>query len=768
MSKYIIPLFFCLLCTVEVPAQLFVSTDKLLEREDYAAWLRKWRRKLPFNTKQLAQFRQESQDVFTRLKGKAKGAVADCNSSLAQQVARQLPLVYAGVIQLDAQFEVFAARLPQLNGLRSLTARAPCLPSLAVSCYYLRSGDYDAAIAKAQDHCAVNYPEYDAQLEYAIYTALDVLSASVTEAIEQHDYFTAATRLQKLDALIRGRQLFPAQVQRHPPAAGSFADYIGQLRKKTVAALLAITENELNVGAFFKSQSACDQALLLADGAHRETLLQLRDTILKQGVQSFVDCAERARIEHQYGTARDCLQKARQLDERFALQPALAVVDDAERRHTGEQLFRRARQAWEASAKLEAHRLAQEALTYMDTPELREFADMVKKVLLANYANCRREALAREDYTTAQRCLESANAIDPTIDLQHGYQRISAHRDSVDCVRTWERAQQEWRLGNKRQALNLVGKVRSCNSLDQQQVGIFTTDIKESIAGDFIKEAQQAYQARDCLTAMWALDSARSYSPYSMEINRMEKLVRPCAEKKIAIIFLNESNFSLSDDFQERMQNRVRESLQNALQRLNGGQYARIIHEEFVDRVNSRSPTAIARSVGADYALVILLFDYHYSPYRDPGSAFTACTATFWRDVSNPYQPVHRSSYQPVTVMEYKDRASASLSMRSYLLRVTQGTAVEIGISSVSESWNQTSWRSNADSKTLRECPSCSTCSTPTGRAVRTKSLPAYMFARSRSIPSGYKLISGKLLQALGQNAGKQAQVIDELMQVDR
>lgn len=765
MTKQIIPLLFCLLFTCELPAQFGVSTEKLLEREDYSGWLRKWRRKLPFNTKQLAQFRQESQELLTRLKSKAEEAVAKCNSDIARQVAEQLPSVFGGVIQLDAQFEIFAARLPQLNGLRSLTARAPCLPSLAASCHHLQSGNYEAAIAKAQDHCAADYPEYDAHLEDAIYTALDALSAAVTEALEERDYFTAATRLQKLDALIRDRQLLPAQVERLPPAAGSFADYNGQLREKTVAALLAITENELQAGAFFKAQSACDQALLLAKGAHRETLLQLRDTILKQGVQSFVDCAERARVQHQYGAARDCLQKAHQLDERFVLQPALAVVDDSERRYTGEQLFRRARKAWESSAKLETHRLAQEALAYMDTPELREFADLVKRVLLADYANCRREALAREDYATARTCLESANAIDPNIDLQDGYQRITAYRDSVDCARTWERAHQEWRLGNKRQALNLVKKVETCSSLDQQQVGIFKTDIKESIAGDFVREAQQAYQAKDCLTAMRALDSARHFSPHGLEINRMRKLVRPCAEKKVAIIFLNESNFGISHDFQERMQNRIRESLHNALQQLEGGRYARIIHEEFVDRVNSRSPATIARSVGADYALVIPLFDYRYSSYRDPGNAISACTSTSRREFISPYHYIELLSYRPTTVMEHKDRASASLSIRSYLLRVKQGTTVEVGLTAVSERWDQTSWRSDTDAQYLRECPNCNIL---TDLTIRTKFLPAHMFTKNRSIPSGYSLISDKLLQALGQFTKKQAQLINQLMWIDR
>lgn len=223
-------------------------------------------------------------------------------------------------------------------------------------------------------------------------------------------------------------------------------------------------------------------------------------------------------------------------------------------------------------------------------------------------------------------------------------------------------------------------------------------EMSECMAERFCMQAQEAYEAGDCVSATLYIDKAIALVPY-ISCKNFRATTFECAEKRVLIHVQGELSSSERSGIEGYIKSNLAKKLRGDLY----GQFVTIIESETDNKsINS----SMLRRYDADMALVINVSDVSYNTYEDTSPiANTYCTLKkefLGHDINGC--AVYRTYIEKdVVVYKYIDKSWASASYDFYIL-TADGSELERGNGRINETKENQIWRSSTDVKYIGYC----------------------------------------------------------------
>lgn len=713
---------------------------------NYDEWQRQWKKRLPFNEKEKLAFRLQGLEILASFMKLKEKALKSNSFSDAQKVALNLPQVYSFMKQCDAGFAGVVSDNPYLLNLDEARRSAPCLPSMVEARLAVGSNNYEEAVKKCRDCCPTENQtqEITSLCKEVITEVLKNVFSPVREYGDAGEYIKQSEVIADIKKFLGAQNLDISNVK-CPGDLGiqfsSYQQYLDDVRQKNVATLEKKARTWLSQKNYEDAKNASMHALQIAIGADRSRLDILLQTIVETGVKDYRDGVKKLIEKGDYNIAEALLLKASVLDPTLNTKEELTRVRADKNEKQGRDLMAEANDCYSKKQFLCAYEKAKQALNYLLDASQAEQLLMDASNAQGNWHIEQGNSFwAKGNLGAAEAEFEKAKI------FLSNPQKAEDLRLKVRDARgnqLLEKGKRLWDAGDYNGAIAAFEAATEF-LLNPQEAITWANQVKDAQGRNFLRMCRSERERGNCKTAVEFAQEARPLLSSPKEADYDLKISMECAVRRVAIILANNtSDVSLIND---------RTGFLGEVQKVlaaNTSDYFKVLDAHLLP--TNGTPSDIARTAGADYALVIQLSNLNYNKQIDNGKASTVCTSTQDRNILLGYDIYGRAVYTIVrdytytSMTKYFDRADAKVTVQAYLLEIKSGQSTLSKNEIVSGEWNQEAWRSDTAAKYLRYCPAC--CFTNSQEV--TSFLPQSYFSKDRKLPVAGDLLLGKILDTV-------------------
>ncbi len=713
---------------------------------NYDEWQRQWKKRLPLNEKEKFAFRSQGQEILASLMILKEKALKENSVSDAQKVARHLPQMYSWMKQCDAGFAGVVSDNPYLLNLGDARRSAPCLPAVVEARLALVLDDYDQAAQKCKD-CPVENrtQEISAICEEVIGGVLKKMFRFVKEHGDTGDYIKQSVSIATVQQFVQTQKLDIASYPCPDDLSSQFSNYkelMANARQKNVAAMEKKARSWFVQRNYGDAKNAIVHALQIAFDADRPRLEDFLQTIIEEGVRFYRDEVKKAAGKGDFNSAEAFQIKASELDTNIDFNAELSKIRADKKEKQGQDFMTAANDCFRKKQFLSALDKASQAASFLSDPT-------PAKRLQTDASN------AQGNWHVGQgnSFWQSGNLMAAEAEFEKAKKYLSNFQEAEDLrlkvrneqgERLIEKGKRLWDIGDYDGAIEEF-KSAADFLMNPQVAKTLMSQVKDAKGRHLLTMCRDERGRGNCKTAVGFAREARPLLFNPKEADYEEKVSKDCAMRKVVVILHNKTgDGSLTSDkslFLGEIQNKIA---------ANTGEFIQVLDANLLP--SNGTPSDIARTVGAHYALVIQLSNLDYNKQIDrDGRASTVCTSTQDRNVFLGYDMYGRTVYTTVrdysyaSMTKYFDKADAKATVQAYLLDIKSGQSFLSKNEPVSGHWNQEAWRSETAAKYLRYCPAC--CLTNSQEV--TSFLPQSYFNADRKLPAAGDLLMPKIQQTV-------------------